>query len=82
MIGTVLKSQRYRSGCGISPYEFTFDCTQAFGNLVAELSIVQRTVYRRVQRFIQAPEAARPDFDGPVMIGELYVNAETPLQSC
>lgn len=43
--------------------------------LDAELAVSYKTVYRRVQRFLQALDAPRPQLEGPVEIDELYVSA-------
>jgi len=43
--------------------------------LDAELAVSYKTVYRRVQRFLRALDAPRPQLEGPVEIDELYVNA-------
>jgi len=45
--------------------------------LDAELAVTYKTVYRRVQRFLRALDAPRPqlDLEGPVEIDELYVSA-------
>jgi len=43
--------------------------------LDAELAVSYKTVYRRVQRFLRALDAPRPQLDGPVEIDELYVSA-------
>jgi transposase len=42
--------------------------------LDAELSATYKTVYRRVQRFLRALDAPRPQLAGPVEIDELYVS--------
>jgi len=43
--------------------------------LDVELAVSYKTVYRRVQRFLRALDAPRPQLEGPVEIDELYVNA-------
>ena len=43
--------------------------------LDAELAVSYKMVYRRVQRFLQALDAPRPQFEGPVEIDQLYLNA-------
>jgi len=43
--------------------------------LDAELAVTYKTAYRRVQRFLRALDAPRPQLEGPVEIDELYVKA-------
>jgi transposase len=43
--------------------------------LDAELAVSYKTMYRRVQRFLRALDAPRPQLEGPVEIDELYVSA-------
>ncbi|WP_135807389.1 IS1595 family transposase [Halorussus marinus] len=43
--------------------------------LDVELDVSYKTVYRRVQRFLRALDAPRPQLEGPVKIDELYVKA-------
>jgi hypothetical protein len=47
----------------------------SFRQLDVELNASYRTVYRRVQRFLRALDAPRPQLEGPVEIDELYVKA-------
>jgi transposase-like protein len=43
--------------------------------LDVEIGVSYKTVYRRVQRFLRALDAPRPQLEGPVEIDELYVKA-------
>ncbi len=43
--------------------------------LDVEIDVSYKTVYRRVQRFLRALDAPRPQLEGPVEIDELYVKA-------
>ena len=43
--------------------------------LHAELVVSYKTVYRRVQRFLRALDAPRPQLEDPVELDELYVTA-------
>ncbi len=43
--------------------------------LDVEIDVSYKTIYRRVQRFLRALDAPRPQLEGPVEIDELYVKA-------
>jgi transposase-like protein len=43
--------------------------------LDVEIDVSYKTVYRRVQRFLRALDAPRPQLEGPVELDELYVKA-------
>ncbi|WP_435187048.1 IS1595 family transposase [Halobellus sp. EA9] len=43
--------------------------------LDVEIEVSYKTVYRRVQRFLRALDAPRPQLEGPVELDELYVKA-------
>ncbi|MFC4990558.1 IS1595 family transposase [Saliphagus infecundisoli] len=47
----------------------------SFRQLDVEIDVSYKTVYRRVQRFLRALDAPRPQLEGPVEIDELYVKA-------
>jgi transposase-like protein len=44
--------------------------------LDAELAVSYKTIYRRVQRFLQSLDAPRPQLEGPTKIDELYLSAK------
>ena len=41
--------------------------------LEVEIDVSYKTIYRRVQRFLRALDAPRPQFEGSVEIDELYM---------
>ncbi len=43
--------------------------------LGVEIDVYYKTIYRRVQRFLQALDAPRLQFEGPIEIDEFYVKA-------